>query len=186
MANDLICCGNRIFVLESCRSEILSTLHEGHQGITKYRARTCNSVWWPSIVQEIAMFITGCVTCAKFRAQPTEPLKPTEFLSLAWKRLACDLVTHDGTHYLIVVDYFSRFISATRLASTTSSTVFRVLNELFATHGIPSTLVSDNGSFPQPSLRSLPVSLAFSIPHLRQSLHRATARHSMLFSQSRT
>ena len=145
VANDLICCGNRIFVPESCCSEVLSTLHEGHQGITKCRARARDSVWWPSVAQEIAPFITDCATCAKFRAQPAEPLKPTEFPSLPWERLACDLATHDATHYLIVVDYFSRFISATRLASTTSSAVSRVLGELLATHSIPSTLVSDNG-----------------------------------------
>ena len=145
VANDLIYCGNRIFVPESCRSEVLSTLHEGHQGITKCRARARDSVWWPSVAQEIATFITDCATCAKFRAQPAEPLKPTEFPSLPWERLACDIATHDATNYLIVVDYFSRFISVTRLTSTTSSAVIRVLDELFATHGIPSTLVSDNG-----------------------------------------
>ena len=35
VGNDFIYCGNRIFVSESCRSEVLSTLHEGHQGTTK-------------------------------------------------------------------------------------------------------------------------------------------------------
>ena len=44
-----------------------------------------------------------------------------------------------------MVDYFSRFISVTHLTSTASSAIIRVLDELFATHGIPSTLVSDNG-----------------------------------------
>ena len=145
LVNDLIYSGNRICVPKSYRSEVLSTLHEGHQGITKCRARARDSVWWPSVAQEIATFITDCATCAKFRAQPAEPLKPTEFPSLTWERLACDIATHDATNYLIVVDYFSGFISVTRLTSTTSSAVICVLDELFTTHGIPSTLVSDNG-----------------------------------------
>ena len=144
MANDLIYCGNRIFVPESCRSEVFSTLPEGHQGIAKCRARPRDTVWWPSVAQEIATFITDCATCAKFRAQPAESLRPTEFPSLPWERLDCDIATHDATNYLIVVDYFSHFISVARLTSTTSSAVIRVLDKLFATHGILSTLVSDN------------------------------------------
>ena len=82
VVKDLIYCGNRMFVAESSRSEVLSTLHEGHQGITKCRARARDSVWWPSVAQEIATFITDCATCAKFWAQPAEPLKLTEFPSL--------------------------------------------------------------------------------------------------------
>ena len=71
-----------MFVAESSWSEVLSTLHEGHQGITKCGARARDSVWWPSVAQEIATFITDCATCAKFRAQPAEPLKLTDFPSL--------------------------------------------------------------------------------------------------------
>ena len=74
-----------------------------------------------------AFFGTSLRNCWGVRSNPPPPPNPL------------------ATRLLIVVDYFSRFISVTRLTSKTSSAVIRVLDELFATHGIPSTLVSDNG-----------------------------------------
>ena len=146
MADGLIYCGNRVVVPESCRPAMLTTLHIGHQGITKCRARARNSFWWPSLSQEIATHVMACPTCAKFRSQPAEPLQPTEFPSLPWEKIACDLCQHKSTDYLITVDYFSRYISVHRLPnSTTSAAVIKELDTLFATHGIPTTLISDNG-----------------------------------------
>ena len=142
VVNDLIYCGNHTFVPESCRSEVLSTLHEGHQGITKCRARARDSVWWPSVAKEIATLITDCAICAKFQAQPAEPLKPTEFPSLPWERLACDIATHDATNYLIVVCY-----------------PWHTVNPLSQTMA---------PSFLQPSLQSSPVSLISIIALRRQ------------------
>lgn len=47
--------------------------------------------------------------------------------------------------YLIVVDYNSRWFEVRQLQTVTARSVIRVLCELFATHGIPDTVVSDNG-----------------------------------------
>ena len=50
-----------------------------------------------------------------------------------------------GTDYLITVDYFSRYPEVTQLRTTTSSTVINSLKSIFARHGIPETVRSDNG-----------------------------------------
>ena len=42
-------------------------------------------------------------------------------------------------------DYFSNYIEVERLTITTSRSVARVLSSLFARHGVPDVLVSDNG-----------------------------------------
>ena len=45
----------------------------------------------------------------------------------------------------LVVDYYSRFIEITKLTSTTAASVISHLKSIFARHGIPEVVVSDNG-----------------------------------------
>ena len=52
----------------------------------------------------------------------------------------------NGKTYLIVVDSYSKWPEIECVASTDAKTTCAVLRKLFATHGIPRTVVSDNGS----------------------------------------
>jgi hypothetical protein len=47
--------------------------------------------------------------------------------------------------YLVVVDYYSRFIEIAKLSSTTSPSIVTHMKSMFSRHGIPETVVSDNG-----------------------------------------
>ena len=47
--------------------------------------------------------------------------------------------------YLIVVDYYSRYIEMAKLNSTTSRSIINHLKSIFSRQGIPETVVSDNG-----------------------------------------
>ena len=49
--------------------------------------------------------------------------------------------------YLIVIDYYSRYVEAAATTKTTkSSEVITAFKSIFARHGIPEQLRSDNGS----------------------------------------
>lgn len=56
-----------------------------------------------------------------------------------------NLLYFNGATYLLVVDYFSRYPEITKLTTTTSASVVMALKTIFARHGIPETVVSDNG-----------------------------------------
>ena len=79
-----------------------------------------------------------------------------------------------GSTYLVVVDYFSRYIEVKQLTTTTSAAVIASLHSVFSTHGIPHTLVSDNGpQFACASFRAFAAQLGFahrtSSPRFAQS-----------------
>ena len=49
------------------------------------------------------------------------------------------------SHYLIIVDYFSRYIEISKLSQLTADAIVTHTKSIFATHGIPEVVYSDNG-----------------------------------------
>lgn len=145
-ANQLLLCGQRIVIPANQRSMVLEQLHEGHQGITKCRQRAKQAVWWPGLSKQLAQHVLDCADCAKSRHQCTEPLLPSEVPSLPWQKLAADFFDYKSHAYLLVVDYYSRFIEIALLRTMSSSETIRHLQSMFARHGIPDELRTDNGS----------------------------------------
>ena len=141
----LLLCSQRIVIPATLRLDILSRLHAGHQGIAKCRHRATQSVWWPGLSAELQNFITSCPTCARHRKNPAEPLLSTPIPTLPWQKVAADFLQLNNKTYLLVVDYFSKYIEATQLHTTTSTQTIRFLRDIFARHGIPEEFVSDNG-----------------------------------------
>ena len=74
-----------------------------------------------------------------------QPMIGSPLPSYPWEKVASDLFQLNGVTYLLVVDYFSRYMEVQTLTTTTSASVIRALKATFARHGIPSVLVSDNG-----------------------------------------
>lgn len=56
------------------------------------------------------------------------------------------MFTLNSKNYVTVVDYFFDYIEVSELQDTTSTSVIQALKEHFSGHGIPDTVVSDNGS----------------------------------------
>uniref|UniRef100_A0A8C6T6T6 Integrase catalytic domain-containing protein n=1 Tax=Neogobius melanostomus TaxID=47308 RepID=A0A8C6T6T6_9GOBI len=62
-----------------------------------------------------------------------------------WKKVGTDLFHCNGKDYLLVIDYFSNYPEIALLTSTTAANVITHVKSIFARHGIPETVVSDNG-----------------------------------------
>ena len=90
--------------------------------------------------------VENCPTCSKFRQQHQEPLMPTPIPERPWQLIATDLFIPEKVTYLIVVDYYSRYVEVVTLFKSTSSLkVIQALKTIFARHGIPDEVRSDNG-----------------------------------------
>ena len=57
-----------------------------------------------------------------------------------------DLFEWQKLAYLIIVDYYSRFIEIAKLERTTADAVIQHCKNIFSRHGIPEEVVTDNGS----------------------------------------
>ena len=138
--------GTRIVIPSSRQLEILDKIHEGHQGIAKCRERAKGSVWWPGLSREFQDLVQQCRTCALHRDNKPEPLIATPLPDRPWQIVATDLFQMKGMDYLIVIDYYSRYVEVAAMTKTTkSSEIIRALKSIFAHHGIPKQLRSDNG-----------------------------------------
>ncbi len=103
-------------------------------------------MWWPGISADIKNKVLSCqIYCELRNTQQKEPLISTPLPERPWKWIAADLCEHRGQHYLIVSDYYSRFLEILHLSSTTTSHVTQKLKAVFARFGIPNEVVSDNG-----------------------------------------
>ena len=144
LRDGLLMRGSRIVIPKSLRADILQRINSGHQGITKCQARASQSIWWPRMSKEIENLVRNCTTCCKTQVQFAEPLITTNFPKLPWQRVGTDLFEYKGTQYVLVIDYFSRYIEIAKLSSMSSNAIITHLKSMFARHGIQQYVVSDN------------------------------------------
>ena len=140
--------GARVVVPVALRTKVLDELHDVHPGVVRMKALARSYVWWPGIDQDIENVVRCCQTCQANQSRPAAAVAhPWEFPTRPWERLHIDHAgPMDGNTYLIIVDSYSKWLEVEHVKSTNARTTMAVLRKLFATHGIPRTVVSDNGS----------------------------------------
>ena len=148
VCNGCVLWGNRVIIPKVGRQRILEELHDSHQGMSRMKERARMVVWWPNIDKEIESMASCCAACQASRnLPPVAPLHPWSFPERPWSRLHMDYAGPIDNHMLLVViDAFSKWIEVFPVKSATSSVTITKLRALFATHGIPDTIVSDNGT----------------------------------------
>lgn len=142
----LIMRGDRIFIPESQRRDILKRLHKSHMGIIKTKQRARETVYWPSMNRQIEEVIEKCETCLEKRNKlPKEPMMIHPIPTLPWTKVAADLFELAGKHFIVMVDYYSNFIEVEDLANQSAKEVIRNMKRIISRHGIMMTLLTDNG-----------------------------------------
>ena len=128
------------------RKETIDRIYGGHLGLNKCRRRAQGSVWWPAINSEMNEKIKNCIHCRVHKpAQRKEPLMPTPLPQHPWQRIAADFCEVKGRRYLVVTDYFSRWLEIVHMPSTNTQLLISKLKCPFARLGISDQFVTDNG-----------------------------------------
>ncbi|XP_031747556.1 uncharacterized protein K02A2.6-like [Xenopus tropicalis] len=140
--------GSRVVIPQRGRKFVLDMLHAAHPGIVRMKALARSYVWWPRIDTDIEEAVHLCVTCQHSRhSPPAAPVFPWEITKKPWSRLHIDFAgPFQGKNFLVVVDSFSKWLEVILVSSQTSAVTISALRHLFATHGIPDVIVSDNGT----------------------------------------
>ena len=137
---------NRLIIPREQRRKVMEQIHTGHLGINKCLDRARESVWWPGITDSIKQLVQNCNTCLEKRQVRAEPMIPTMLPNSPWEIVGADICEYNKVHYLVVVDYYSRFVNVVKLSRMTSSVLVAAFKNMFATHGIFKTLRCDNGT----------------------------------------
>nr|XP_054769705.1 uncharacterized protein K02A2.6-like [Lytechinus pictus] len=144
--NGIVFKGRQVVVPKALQEDILRQLHTSHMGIEKTRRLARDCVYWPGINKDIENIVKTCQACQENQdQQQKEPLEPHEVPPTPWTKLAADLFHLDGTDFLLITDYHSKFPVIRRMHSTTSTAVTTVMKEAFSMFGVPTEVVSDNG-----------------------------------------
>ncbi|XP_041823137.1 uncharacterized protein K02A2.6-like [Melanotaenia boesemani] len=140
--------GARVVVPKRGRSVILKQLHNTHPGISRMKGLARSHVWWPGMDSDIEKEVQSCHTCQQNSKSPAgAPLHPWEWPETPWSRLHIDYAgPYLGKMFLIIVDAHSKWIDAYLTNSATSQVTIEKLRQCFSTHGLPQTIVSDNGT----------------------------------------
>jgi len=134
-------------VPETLKNEMLKLIHYNHQGVTKSQLRARECLYWHNINVDIENYVLSSDTCLNFRQTiPKEPLIPTQIPEKPWMTVGTDVLTFKEKNYLILIDYFSKFIEVGPLPKLDSASTIHMLKAIFARHGIPDTLRTDNGT----------------------------------------
>ena len=101
----------RIIVPTTLQAEMKSLIHQGHLGIKTCKKCARQSLFWPLMNSEIEDMIKKCPTCFTFRnCQPSEPIINHPIQNQAWTKIAADPFCLNRHFYLLITDYYSKFI----------------------------------------------------------------------------
>jgi hypothetical protein len=139
--------GERIIIPFSMRQKILDQLHLAHQGIEKTKLRARDAVYWQNIDKDITHMINTCPIRQEHKpSQQKETLLPHEVPRKPWDVVGADLFQLNGSEYLIIADYYSKFFIVRKfLNDATSASTIKAMKQIFGEQGIPTKVMTDNG-----------------------------------------
>lgn len=138
--------GSRVVIPPRSRKKMLEELHWEHPGMCgmKAIARTC--VWWPKMDEQIEEACRVCSVCQSVRSgPPSAPLIPWKWPTRPFQRIHVDFCQDGNDYFLVVIDSHSKWIDVHHMTTTTAMRTIDELRLIFASHGLPEELVSDNG-----------------------------------------
>ena len=144
----LVLRGTRIVVPQSLQQRAIDIAHDTHLGLSKTKALLREKIWFPNIDEMVKKTLDGCIPCqAVGKLPPPEPLGTTKMPDGPWEVVHTDFYgpLPTGEYLLVVIDRYSRFPEVEVVRSTKASTVIPKLDKIFATHGLPTVIKSDNG-----------------------------------------
>lgn len=128
----------------------------GHMGIFKTYRRLALRYYWPGMYQDVVKFISSCEKCLAYKSQNHQILgemgRPKQ-CSRPFQMISIDLMgplptsKKQNNYILVVTCCFSKFCLIFPIKRATADIITKILEDsVFLTHGIPQTVLMDNGT----------------------------------------
>lgn len=148
LEEDIIFLNDKIVVPLSLQKEYLDILHEDHLGINKTSKRAQSLVFWLTLNKDIENLVNNCSICQKHRSsERKEPIIQHVIPKLPFLKLGMDILDFANHPYLVLVDYYSKWLEIIELKNKSSLEIIKNLKNIFSTHGIPQEIIADNSPF---------------------------------------
>ena len=148
-AKGLILRCRQIVIPQKLQKQVIIAAHNlGHFGVTRTKQMLRAKYWFPRLNSMVEDVVTRCYQCQiSTTDSKQEPVKPSAIPETAWHKLSVYFGGSypDGHYNLVVIDKRTRFPVVEQTTSTSCKVTSDRLRKIFATHGIPERLESDNG-----------------------------------------
>ena len=144
--NGILTKNDKIIIPKTLQRKYLDRIHSGHQGIQRSLQKAHEYVFLVNYTKHIKEMTEKCSLCQensaalnteKFKYISTVPPRP-------WHTLGTDLFYFRKQDFLVLIDYFSKFLIVCKLPNSTSNAVIKELGLIFTEYGKPFILRSDN------------------------------------------
>ncbi|KAF6027134.1 hypothetical protein EB796_014556 [Bugula neritina] len=98
-------------------------------------ART--NIYGPGMRADRRRYIDGCSKCIIHRKMKTLSMNPSKLPDPPWHTLELDLFEYKSKDYLLMIDYYSRWIEVIEIEKKTVETVVKEMNKVFVRIHIP-------------------------------------------------
>ena len=129
-------------------------MHAGHFGVKKTFARLSLYFLWPKMWGQVKQYVRSCTGCQKAsrNTHSRAPLQPLPCVGEPFEKVAFDIVgplprTVSGNWYLLTMMHlFTKYPEAIPLRRVDNITILEAMLEIFARHGVPKVILTDQGS----------------------------------------
>ena len=117
----------RLMIPSTLRSKVLEQIHEGHLGIEKCMLKARDSVFWPGISNDIRETVEKCGIYQASSKSSKLIGNVSDVPPHAWHMLGTDLFYWNKIDYLVIGDYFSKYLIVRRLPNSSTHAVIKEL-----------------------------------------------------------
>ena len=144
--DNIVCRGKRLVVPTKSIDYILTLIHASHRGIVSNKIKAREHFYWPNMDRDIEKIVNNCNVCQKYKkSNQFEPLLDRDLPSRPWQKVAADFFDLNGKRYLLIIDYFTKYIEIQQMNTTNANAVITAFKSCYARFSIPDELITDQG-----------------------------------------
>ena len=138
---------SKVLIPETLKQKYLKQIHQGHQGIEACRSRAREFVFWININNDLKELVEKCDLCQSQQNSTAIVQKyVSEVSPHPWHMQLVQIYSiFERIDFLVVGDYFSKYLIIRKIPNSTSSAVIKELGMIFSEFGKPQIFRSDNG-----------------------------------------